>query len=355
MAYSVMTLPSPLHVVLAAVVIAAPAVANDVDLRIDQKAEPGKKPRLTLVINKDLEKATVSLNAVSGAGSAFKQSQGPTPAGSQLHFELPQTKAGTVTWKGTLDVKFQDGATGSMPLVFSTQVLNADFKFGFGAKDLDLDNATLNLKSERKTKRVEIEIYTDDDEMLASQAQDFDPPIAANEPVKVSWIPAKKADVLRIRLIVYDDQGAYRSSDSFPYNITIPHEDVVFDTGKSVVRADQEAKLQAALPEIARAVKRFGPAMKAAGATVKLFISGHTDTVGKSGSNEALSQARAQSIAQWFAKNGVPVSIYARGFGETMLKVETPDETDNEQNRRVEYDVGVNSPTGSTSGWAKVK
>ena len=51
----------------------------------------------------------------------------------------------------------------------------------------------------------------------------------------------------------------------------------------------------------------------------------------------------------------MPVAVYARGFGENMLKVETPDETDNEANRRVEYDVGVNGPTGSLSGWTRIK
>jgi len=332
----------------------APAAANDVDLRVDQRAELGKKPKLTLIVNKDLKTATVVVDGNNGGGR-LKQTKGPQPAGGEVSFELPHTKAGVVTWKGSLEVTFDDGATASMPLTFQTQVLSANFTFGFGKDDLDLDNDTLTLKSERATSRVEIEVYTDEDDLLVSSAQDYNPPIAAGQPVKVTWLPKKKADVLRIHLVVHDDQGAHRSSDSFPYSITIPHEDVVFDTGKSVVRADQEPKLAAALPEIERATKRFGPAMKAAGATVKLFISGHTDSVGPAGSNQALSQARATSIATWFAKRGVPVSVYARGFGESVLKVETPDETDNETNRRVEYDVGVNGPTGSLSGWTKVK
>jgi outer membrane protein OmpA-like peptidoglycan-associated protein len=334
--------------------LAVPTLANDVDLRVDQRAELGKKPKLTLIINKDLKSATVAIEGNNG-GVRLKQQKGPQAAGGEVSFELPHAKPGVVTWKGSLEVTFDDGATASMPLTFQTQVLSANFTFGFGKDDLDLEGDTLTLTSERATAKVEIEVYTDEDELLVSSAQNYEPAVPAGQPVRVSWIPRKRADALRIHLVVHDDQGAFRSSDSFPYSITIPHEDVVFDTGKAVIRPDQEPKLQAAVPEIERATRRFGPAMKAAGASVKLFISGHTDTVGNAAGNQALSQARATAIAAWFEKRGVPVAVYARGFGESVLKVETPDETDNEQNRRVEYDVGVNGPTGSLSGWAKVK
>ena len=339
-------------ILVAAIVLCTAAAANDVDLRIDARAEPGKKPKLTLVINKDLATATVSL---SGGGQRLKQSRGPAVAGDTVGFELPHQHPGTVSWQGTLAVTFQDGAIAEMPLAFQTQVLSTNFTFGFAREDLDLDNDALSLRSQRPTARVEVEIYTDDDELLTSSAQDFAPPIPAGEPVPVSWSPKKKADVLRVHLTVHDDQGSFRSSDSFPYSITIPHEDVVFDSGKSVIRPDQEPKLQAAIPEIQRATRRFGPAMQAAGATVRLFVGGHTDSVGPAGANMSLSQARATAIARWFAKHGVPVAVYARGFGESVLKVETPDETDNEQNRRVEYDVGVSGPTGSLTGWAPIK
>ena len=330
---------------------ALPALADDIDVRVDSRAELGRKPALTVVVNKDVERVAVSLD---GDGQRYRRSQGPQAAPGELRFELPHASAGIAQWKGTLEVRFTDGSSGTMPLAFSTEVLSARFSFGFNRDDLDLENDTLSLRSERATTKVEVEVYGDEDELLASSAQDYEPAIPAGQPVPVSWIKNKKADVLRLRLTVHDDRGSFRSSDSFPYSITIPPEDVVFDTGKSVVRADQEPKLTATLPEIARAVKRFGPAMKAAGATVRLFVSGHTDTVGSAGANQALSHARAEAIASWFVRHGVPVAVYARGFGESALKVSTPDETEHEENRRVDYDIGVNGPTGSLSGWTKV-
>gem|GEM_PF-615167 len=329
------------------------ASANDVDLRIDARAEPGKKPKLTLIVNRDLQTATLTIDG--GTGQRLKQRQGPAKAGGSVAFELPHKNAGIVSWKGTLAVTFDDGAIAEMPVAFQTEIQSAKFKFAMEKADLDVDNDKLVLRSERPVGRVEVEIYTDEDELLASSAQDYAPPIAASQPVPVSWLPKKKADVLRVHLVVYDDNGSFQSASFFPYTITIPHEDVVFDSGKSVIRPDQEPKLQAAVPEVQRATKRFGPAMQAAGATVRLFVGGHTDSVGPAGTNQALSQARAAAIARWFSAHGVPVAVYARGFGESMLKVETPDETDNEQNRRVEYDVSVNGPTGSLTGWTRIK
>lgn len=331
--------------------VSLPAGADDIDVRVDSRAELGRKPALTIVVNKDIERVVVSLD---GNGQRYRRSQGPQSAPGELRFELPHGTPGLVQWKGSLEVRFVDGASGTMPLAFSTEVLSANFTFAFGPHDLDLEADTLLLRSERATTKVEVEVYGDEDELLASSAQDYEPAIPAGQPVPVSWIKNKKADVLRLRLTVHDDRGSFRSSDSFPYTITIPHEDVVFDTGKSTLRPDQEPKLTATLPEIARAVKRFGPAMKAAGATVRLFVSGHTDTVGPATANQALSHARAEAIASWFVRHGVPVAVYARGFGESALKVSTADETEHEENRRVDYDIGVNGPTGSLAGWTKV-
>lgn len=342
---------SPLLVSLC-VVVSGPAVANDIELKIDNRAAPGKQPQLTVVVNKDVESVTLD---VSSGKSRVQQKKGPQTQPGKIEFTLKQEGIGTLKWNGTLNVVFADGSSGEMPLSFQTERLSTKFKFSIAKEGLDLANDKLKLVSERPTAKVEIEIYTDEDDLLASGGQDYAPPIPPGSPVEVSWLPKKKGDVLRIHTIVYDENGSFQSSDSFPYSITIPHEDVVFDTGKSLIRPEQEPKLMAVVPEIEKALKRFGPAMKAAGTTVKLFVQGHTDTVGDPGSNRALSQNRALAIAKWFKAHGVTVAVYARGFGEDMLKVMTPDNTAEEGNRRAEYDVGVDGPTGSTSGWARVE
>ena len=75
------------------------ASANDIDLRIDARAEPGKKPKLTLILNRDLQTATLSIDG--GNGQRLRQSQGPAKAGGTVAFELPHKNAGVVSWKGT--------------------------------------------------------------------------------------------------------------------------------------------------------------------------------------------------------------------------------------------------------------
>ena len=79
---------------------------------------------------------------------------------------------------------------------------------------------------------------------------------------------------------------------------------------------------------------------------VKLFIAGYTDTVGTPADNRKLSLERARAIAAWFRDRGLPLPIEYAGFGEEVLRVKTPDETDNAANRRADYIVGFRGADG---------
>ena len=326
---------------------AALVAANDVDLAVHSDTHPGEKPTLTLKIKKDLKSATIDVK--SDAGRAH-QTLGPKESGGELVFALPQTSPGTVTWVGTMAVVFGDDTAGTMPLKFQTRVLSS---FKFAVKDVSLDARKIVVTSEHDTKQIDLEVYGDDGVNIATTSTAFED-VKAGQPMTVTWTPLADGPVLRIHLVVHDALGATQSSDAFPYNISIPHDEVEFDTNKADVRASEEPKLTAALPALEKAVKRYGEAVKVAGASIKLYVSGFTDTVGSPSSNRDLSQRRALSIAKWFKAKGVTVAIYARGFGEDILKVQTADEVDEQKNRRADYDVGVNGPTGSTDGWTRV-
>jgi OmpA-OmpF porin, OOP family len=67
-------------------------------------------------------------------------------------------------------------------------------------------------------------------------------------------------------------------------------------------------------------------------------IEGHTDTVGSSDYNRALSERRAEAVVDYVAKKyGVdPSRLQAVGMGEDGLLVATPQQTPEPRNRRVQ-------------------
>ena len=69
-------------------------------------------------------------------------------------------------------------------------------------------------------------------------------------------------------------------------------------------------------------------------------IVGHTDTTGDGPLNDAVSAKRAESSKVLLAEKGVDVGITrTAGRGERELRVQTDDEVDNAENRRVEIIV----------------
>lgn len=69
-------------------------------------------------------------------------------------------------------------------------------------------------------------------------------------------------------------------------------------------------------------------------------VLGHTDSTGSDAYNDALSQRRAQSVADYLSTRGVArARMGIRGFGETQPIASNDDEAGRSQNRRVEIKV----------------
>ena len=69
-------------------------------------------------------------------------------------------------------------------------------------------------------------------------------------------------------------------------------------------------------------------------------VYGYTDTVGSTASNQRLSEERARAVANYLISRGVPAArIRWQGFGETVLRVQTGDNVNEPQNRRVEIKI----------------
>jgi OOP family OmpA-OmpF porin len=92
-------------------------------------------------------------------------------------------------------------------------------------------------------------------------------------------------------------------------------------------------------PEAMRTLDELGRALSSeALAAYRFRIEGHTDTTGSRSLNMSLSQARASKVAEYLqGKFGVaPARLMPVGRGQEALKVQTPDQTSEPRNRRVQ-------------------
>ncbi len=92
-------------------------------------------------------------------------------------------------------------------------------------------------------------------------------------------------------------------------------------------------------PDAIRTLDALGHALASKDlASYRFRIEGHTDTVGSSDYNRALSERRAEAVVDYVAKKyGVdPSRLQAVGMGEDGLLVPTPPQTPEPRNRRVQ-------------------
>ena len=75
-------------------------------------------------------------------------------------------------------------------------------------------------------------------------------------------------------------------------------------------------------------------------ANSRVGVTGFTDTDGSPAYNQQLSVRRADAVRKALVSNGIaPQAITVNGAGESGLLIETPDQTKNEKNRRVQIVV----------------
>lgn len=202
---------------------------------------------------------------------------------------------------------------------------------------LDLAAHTLQFKPSRAVTGATLEVIGEDGKQLGTGTASYE---GGTGWLTISWTQPADAKVMVMKLRVTAADGAATNVQMIPWSVTVDHEDVTFKSDSAVIEPDQQAKLDASLGKILDIAKQAAPYMK-----LTLYVAGHTDTVGPAAKNLTLSLARATAIAKYFAGKGLPVGIAVAGFGETALKVSTPDETDEVRNRRADYVLG---PAGGT-------
>jgi outer membrane protein OmpA-like peptidoglycan-associated protein len=212
---------------------------------------------------------------------------------------------------------------------------------------VNLKEHRLEVKMSREAGKVSLVVTGESGATLAEEEQDFSGR-PAGAPLLVTWKASSDEAVARIELRATDAHGYFVGIALSPWSVTIPHEEVNFKTASSEIDDADVPKLEAAFTRLGELLAKDKEKEHRA---ITLFIAGHTDTVGNSGYNLKLSQARARAIAGWFRHRGVRIPIAYEGFGETSPAVKTADQVDEPRNRRVDYILSDDEPAMKTTGF----
>jgi outer membrane protein OmpA-like peptidoglycan-associated protein len=341
-----------LWVVLGVLGIAALAVAAPADLQLIHTVPAGKKPFITITATEAITSVQLEVERVEDH-KRFSAKAGPLKVGDKVDLAMGDGKAGRAHWKGKLTINASSGTSSSqVDFESTTGAAAGGLHIGYDRAHLDLDKGRLQFTVTRPIASARLVVVNDDGEALPPVEVDN---LGGQKPgqwLTIDWKPTPKP-VLRLELTVKTADGDAVIAKLVPWSVAIAHQEVVFASGESAIAASEAPKLEASYQKIVDAIdkaRRNEPSIE-----VKLFIAGHTDTVGSADDNRKLSQARARSIGKWFHDKGLKLPVYYAGFGEDQLKVKTADNTDEARNRRADYVVGVEEPLSGRGKYALLK
>ncbi|MEL6967848.1 MAG: OmpA family protein, partial [Pseudomonadota bacterium] len=105
-------------------------------------------------------------------------------------------------------------------------------------------------------------------------------------------------------------------------------EKIRFDTARAVIK-----------PESFGLLDRLGEGLTTCAGT-RIEIGGHTDSIGRAGYNQRLSEARAQAVLDYFKGRGIATeNLVSKGYGETAPIATNANRAGRAQNRRIEFKV----------------
>ncbi len=106
---------------------------------------------------------------------------------------------------------------------------------------------------------------------------------------------------------------------------------ILFDTGKAILKP----KSKDDLAEFGKVLKEYRD--------TDLVIEGHTDNTGKKATNQKLSMARANSVVDFLATQGVERSrMVGKGHADDMPVGDNKTDDGRQQNRRVQVQIAAN-------------
>lgn len=317
---------------LVVLALAGVAAAQPVSFQIKSDVAIGQKPQIRLTAVEKVGDVRVELDRDDGKHVSLRP--GALAKGQSVTLNIGDGAAGRASYKGTVSAQVP-GESGrwSDAISFDT-VVHAQLKVAYDADHLDLDRRVLQFKPARAVTEATLVVTGEDGKELGKGSATYKD-LPADGWLSITWTQPPNTRVLVMRLRVAASDGTATNVELVPWSVTIDHEDVNFATDSAVIEPSEDAKLDASLAKINEVIKRAQRFME-----MKLYVAGHTDTVGSNAKNRKLSLDRALAIASYFRKKGVNIPIVVAGFGEDVLKVATPDNKDERANRRADYVIG---------------
>jgi len=329
-------------IVLALVLSAGVVHAQPISYQLKLEVPVGQKPQIR--ITGATQVTGVKLDLVRDDGKHFTLEQRALARNQAVTLSIGDGAAGKASYKGTISTQ-QPAWSDAIELA---TVIRPSLKVGYDAEHLDLDKHVLQLTMSRPAGAATVTAIGEDGSTLGEGAATYERQ-APGTWLAISWKQPAGARVLMLKLHAESADAGVTDVELVPWSVTIDHEDVKFATDSAVIAESEQAKLAASIAKIEEIVKRSEKFVK-----MRLYVAGHTDTVGPSAKNKQLSLERARAIAQYFKNHGIALPIAYAGFGEEVLKVPTKDNTDEAANRRADYVLGpVGAPPPFKGPYAK--
>lgn len=323
-----------------------------------------KRPTLSLIAEEPITALAISLEPVPSSDGQLSAESLPQSfkerkldAGQNVVFPLGSGKAGTTHWRGMIQCEAA-GKLWKREVNLTTLVTrNLEIRFdpNYYSSHLSLEGHYVEVQLSAPPSRGEISVYADDGTEIGSGTSVF-----SNEPantwLRLAWTEQGQKNpgsaLFRLAITLYDRDGDSTTLDLYPWAVVVPHEEVNFATASWEVAESERSKLDESLRKIAAVIARIektlqsslGRSMAATPPMPKLYIAGHTDTVGSDSDNLTLSRNRARAIAAYLRQHGLKLPIYFIGYGERQLRVKTADNSDEPRNRRVDYTLALEAP-----------
>ena len=113
-----------------------------------------------------------------------------------------------------------------------------------------------------------------------------------------------------------------------PVGTVVVLNNLFFDSGLATLQPDSDTELESLV------------SLLRSNAKLRIRINGHTDNVGNTHSNQALSEARAKAVFDQLVKRGIEANrLEYKGYGETKPVASNDTESGRAKNRRTEMEV----------------